>query len=510
MDFLTSILSPRAAIAPGPADDYWYQPFAPLDGGVSPTPDQALTVSTIYRGVSVLANTLAMLPLPVLERLPDESGKRKAREHRLYRVLHDRPNRWQTSFQWRQMGMGHCVLRGNFFNRIVSDRRGFAAELVPLDPTRTCVLDQLADGRLLYEYRAPSGGTERLVGGEDMFHIAAFGTSGRAGISVVQLMARTLEGAINTESFGVRLFSHAPLMRGFLKHPRSLDPQARKNLEDSFARANAGPTGWHRAPVLENGLEWQAGGMMSAEDSQFLETRDFSIPEFARFIGVPTVLLMHADKTALYANAEQFFQSFLNFDIAHWFVNWETAINQTLFLDAEQDRFFCEFNRDAIVRGDIAARGAFYQVMVNLGVFTRNEVRVLEGKNTLDGLDEPQANQAPRPGPPQGVAPPPQMHGIVVAAAGRLIRKECAAVSKACERHPDDAAARAVEVARFYERFAIEVAATLAVSSLVAAAYCTEQQAAVARDGLTAVQAWSRPDHEVLVVSLAAVGGVLR
>ena len=34
-------------------------------------------------------------------------------------------------------------------------------------------------------------------------------------------------------------------------------------------------------------------------------------------------------------------------------------------------------------------RANFYQVMVTLGIFTRNEARVFEDLNPLEGLDEP-------------------------------------------------------------------------------------------------------------------------
>ena len=504
MGFLTRLFAETPA-RPGPIDDYWYEPYSRLDGTVRPTTETALTVSTVYRGVSVLANTLAMLPLPVLERLPNDGGKDKARSHRLYRTLHDRPNKWQTSFHWRRMGMVHMVLQGNFYNRILNPR-GFGTELVPLDPRRTSVVDQRGDGALIYEHLLQNGDREHLIGGEEVLHIPGLGFDGKEGYSVIHLMRRALEGAVNTESFASRLFSKAPLMRGFLQSPKKFEPDSRKQLEESFARANSGPEGWHRAVLLEQGMEWKAGGMMSANDSQFIQTREHSIPEFARFIGVPTVLLMHADKTALYANAEQFFQSFLNFDIAHWFVNWEQTINQTLFLESEQDRFFSEFNRDGMLRGDAKTRGDFYRVMIELGVFTPNEVRKLEGKNALDGLDEPRpSKQLQSAGGDAAVALSPQVNAIVSAAAARLIRKECAAVTKAAKTHDTNPVARLADIAKFYDRFQHEVAATLALSSITAAAYCAEQQAQFIAGGIAAVSAWESMAHRSLLANLALV-----
>ena len=61
MSLMGSLLRAESA-RPGPISDYWYQPFSPLDGSVPANARSALTVSTVFRGVSVLANTVGMVP----------------------------------------------------------------------------------------------------------------------------------------------------------------------------------------------------------------------------------------------------------------------------------------------------------------------------------------------------------------------------------------------------------------------------------------------------------------
>ena len=477
---------------PDPVDDYWYEPYegAGRSGTSSP-----LSISTVYRGVSVLANTVAMLPLPLLERLSDDRGWRRAPEHRLYRVLHDAPNRWQTSFSWRQMMMGHLVLRGNAYGRIVSDQRGFAAEIIPLHPDRVSIVDQLASGQLVYRYASPTGAAARLVGGETLLHLRGFSSDGFTGVSVLTLMRRAVDTAINTETFAQRFFSRAPMMRGFLKHPRRLEDEARKKLEESFQRANAGPSGWHRVPVLEGGLEWESVGV-SNEDSQFIQTREFSVPEFARFLGVPTVLLMHADKTSLYANAEQFFLAFARIDLEHWLVGIEQALTEALLLDEERDRYRIAFTREGLMRGDAQARSAYYRTMVELGILTRNEVRRLEGRNALPGLDEPlmPANMRQGEAASAAAAMSPaneRSKRILTAAARRLASKEVLALRRAAERHAADAGAWREAVTTFYARYRGDLVEALALDVGRAAAYCARREAEILAGGAAVLDGWT-------------------
>jgi len=41
-------------------------------------------------------------------------------------------------------------------------------------------------------------------------------------------------------------------------------------------------------------------------------------------------------------------------------------------------KYYAEFSLEGLLRADSAGRAAFYSVMVNNGIFTRDEVRLLE------------------------------------------------------------------------------------------------------------------------------------
>ena len=139
MDVLARILSggDLEASTPGPADDYWYGPVGGLmtDAGIPVSAEGAQKLSAWYRGRDLLATILAMLPLPVYERLPHDGGANVAREHPLYDVLHDRPNDYQDAFQWRRQKMYHLIDHGNGYDWIVPGPRGVVDQLQPIHPT---------------------------------------------------------------------------------------------------------------------------------------------------------------------------------------------------------------------------------------------------------------------------------------------------------------------------------------------------------------------------------------
>src|SRR5687767_6113056 len=127
MDLLARLLTGGTlqANTPGPTDDHWYGPVGTMtSAGVTVDVETAQKISAWYRGRDILATTLAMLPFPVLERLPDDGGSTRAEGHPLYDILHDQANVSMDSFQWRRQQMFSLIDHGNGYNFIVPGPRG--------------------------------------------------------------------------------------------------------------------------------------------------------------------------------------------------------------------------------------------------------------------------------------------------------------------------------------------------------------------------------------------------
>ena len=115
----------------------------PTRSGISVGPDSALRQATVYACVRVVSEDIAKVPLILYRRMAN-GGRERATDHPLYRVLHRRPNRWQTSFQFREMCQAHIELRGFAAAHITrypvrKDRSGEVRELIPIHPGRVSV-----------------------------------------------------------------------------------------------------------------------------------------------------------------------------------------------------------------------------------------------------------------------------------------------------------------------------------------------------------------------------------
>jgi HK97 family phage portal protein len=474
MSILGNLLSPTANIND---ERLWTAtPGAVSPSGVSVSPESAMRVSTVFAMVKVKTSVISSIPLHVFRRRGE--GRERLPNHRLEAVL-AKPNAWQTGCQFRQLLAAQVMLRGNAVAEILPGPKGAIDQLIPLSADLVTFKGQESDGRLVYEYAQPGVGLRpRILRTGDVLHLAGPSLDGVWGLSVVGLMRDSVGLALATEEHGSRQFGgNSPSMRGILRSTGAvgLNPTQEQQLTGSFARANSGRNA-HGVAYLPPGIEWSSVGM-SNDDAQFLETRDFQIADLLRFGGVPGVLVGHADKTSTYASAEQFFQSFLTYHLDPDLVATEKAFGRDLLAGAEQGDVYLRHNRNALLRGDAASRAGFYRTMVEMGIFTRNEVRQHEDLNPLDGLDEPLTPLNMQTG--QGDALLSRAAQIAREAAGRLSRREALAMGKAWERFSSDPVSWRSAVLAFYAKHAIEVASQLAIDPAVAAAYAEDRCAGI-------------------------------
>lgn len=349
------------------------------------TPLRAMQTSAVYACVGLLADTIAQMPL----KLYQGSGmtRRERRDHWIYKLLVKRPNSWQTGFMFRNNAMMNLCLRGNFFAYKVRDASGRIVELLPLSADSVGVR-QLENWEL--EYRLTlKGGSSRICSQKDIFHVAYRSLNGFSGISPIGWQRETVGLTLSAQEYGSRTFKNGARPSGVLSMDGSLTPESSKRIREEWADVYGGEnTG--RVAVLEKGTSYAPISMTNA-DAQFLETRKFQVEEIARIFGVPLFMIQSTEKTTSWGSGiEQMMMGFKTMTLNPYIECWEGAIYRDLITEAEEngdEDLEIKFNADGLLQGDIKTRFYSYQLGINMGIYSPNEVRELENLNPYDGGD---------------------------------------------------------------------------------------------------------------------------
>lgn len=346
----------------------------------------ALGTSAAYACIRLLSETLAQLPLHVYRRT--DQGSEIDRNHILYKLLHDTPNPWMTSYTWRNSVQSHTAGWGNGYSFIVRDQRQQPRALLPLLPDRT--YPQLIDNVLTY--RTQIGYKVCEVEPNDIIHIPGLAFDGLLGLSPIALHREAVALEKAAQTFGAKLFGSGSLLSGVIKHPGRLKRRSEKpgeqspveKLRNQWKSLYAGLENSAQVAVLEEGMDFQTIGI-PPEDAQFLQTRKFQIADIGRIFNVPSHMINDLEK-ATFNNISELSMVFNRFTMMPWIKNWEQELNRKLF--PNNNIHYIKFDLNALLRGTIAERAEYYKTAIEYGWMSRNEVRKLEDLNRVDGLDQ--------------------------------------------------------------------------------------------------------------------------
>lgn len=338
--------------------------------GVRIDSSNAHSVAAVFSCLRVIAETVASLPLHVLERTPG-GGKRIARELPLYRQLHAQPNGWQTSFEWREQAVFHIGLWGDAFSELK------AGQIVPLHPSRMKV-ERVENGKIRYKFREDKG-TETIYSNEQILQIRGPSDDGINGMSIVEECKDAIALARACELHGARFFAAGARPGFVLSTDGNLNAEARESLRSQWDRRHGGVGNSHNTAVLTGGLKPYEIPQSSNSDAQFLELRRYQLEEIARLFRCPGHLL------GIGAGSPQADIEFVQHTILPWLRRFESAFMRDLIED--DDRYLIEFDVRGLLRGDSSSRSAYYRAMWDIGVLNTDDIRELENMDPVEGGD---------------------------------------------------------------------------------------------------------------------------
>ncbi|WP_300009707.1 phage portal protein [uncultured Roseobacter sp.] len=371
-----------------PRDPVLAQLFGDPDG-TNVTPDSAMRVTAVYACVALIAETLAALPLHVYRRDSSDAGvvsTSKATEHPLYGLLHDMPVSGMTSFEWREMQISHTALRGDSFARIVLGADGRVRSLPPILPPHIEPFRH-SDGSVRYRWWPDGTGPMRILFDDEVLRVPHKLMDGVHSLSPIATHRLTIGNAMSATRFLKAFYQNSAQPKGALMSEQPLDDDAAKALRKSWEERHMGPHNAGRVAIFDGGLKWESIGM-TMDEAQYLDLQKFSVSDIARIYLVPPHKVGEMG-AATFSNIEHQAIEFVVDTILRWVRRHEMRYNS--YLLSRTDRaagYYIAFDMKGLLRGDAAARAAFYRNLFYIGAMTPNEVRAAEDMNPYDGGNE--------------------------------------------------------------------------------------------------------------------------
>ena len=366
--------------------------------GVRVTANKALGLPAVWASVQLIAGYLASMPI----RVKRENGDRweELPNHPASKLLNREPNELQSDHTFKETLMIHALLEGNGRAVIFRNQLGQPIELLIAFPES--VHTQMWQGEKYhlisidpnYYVQAlpgtggpPPGGLYR-VHDRDVFHIPGLSYNGLWGNSVISQCKDTFgidSAGQDSAGYSFRNNGRPGLL---LESPRGAFRTEKESKEfmAAFNAAHEGPTQAMKTGMIREGMKAHVLPM-SAQDSQFIESRNFSREDIAMIFGTQNML---GEGKAVYKDLAERVSAFITNTLSRWFHRWTTESERKLLSAREQaaGNITFEFDTSQFVKGDPNTLADFTGKLRQQEVISGNEARRMLGFNPVEGLDE--------------------------------------------------------------------------------------------------------------------------
>lgn len=347
----------------------------------------AMTLSSVFRAVSLIAGSIAGLPMRTFEQnakgLPQVVGS-----------FLDTPGAASasngvrlTTFEWKELVTTYILLHGDCFLQHIYNGAGAVVALNPVHPLCVSVeWDPSRYGGKVYKVHQDDGSTVELDA-NNMTQIMGLSLDGLRGMSVVSMARLSIGTALSGDKAAHRQFTNGAMISGLVTPVAGEDLTAdeAKEVKEVVNRQIMGAENAGDIPVINRTLQFTPW-TLSAQDAQFLESRTFQIDEIGRWFGVPPHLLGLTEKSTSWGQgiAEQ------NRGLSRYTLSNITGRIQERLSTLISDRGrWVEFDYSAFIKPSPEDEIKLLIEQVNSGLLTLNEARAIRNMPPLEGGDLP-------------------------------------------------------------------------------------------------------------------------
>lgn len=382
--FFSSLRASGAGTLTNPDSGFWRGQIGGgrSSAGVAVTPESALALPILQNCVTLLAETVAQLPLELFQR-KDKGQRDAAINHPLYDVLRYQPNPFQTPCEYMERHQGAAGLRGNAFSFIDRREDGNVTALWSLKNEQVQVLKG-AD--LLPYYRI---GTSESVPMRMVHHVRWFGTNPYVGLSPIELHADAIGLTQAVRQYTGKSFANGVAVSGVIERPREApaikDQGTIDKIVDQWGQKFGGIDNAKKVALLQEGMTFKPVSMTNV-DAEIVGIMKLTGLDIARIYKIPLPMVNDLEKSN-YNTLEQLMIQFVVFALLPWVKRHEQAMMRDFLLPKDRREYFIEFNLSGLLRGDQKSRYEAYAIGRQWGWLSVNDIRRLENMPPVQGGD---------------------------------------------------------------------------------------------------------------------------
>lgn len=334
-----------------------------VNNSVVINPTTVKSITAYSAGVNSIANAIASIPFKLRQNKDYINSD-------LNYLIKEKPNRFQTAYDFKRHLINDMLYRGTGFGKIVRDNdSGLVEELIPIE--FDSVGDaKIVDGELYYMVN------NIPINNDDLIVLKNSGT-GAFGDDPISVFADSLGVTLSSQRYAKKTFeSDGANIKGVITSENKLNEKQQKEFRESI-QANYTGVNSKSLMVLDKGFDFKPVAL-SPEQVKLIETRNLQVAEIARILNIP-ISIIASETPANYNTIEGQQLDFYKRTLAPIIYMIEAELKHKLLTRSEiKNNFYIKGSIESLLRGDTKSRSEFYKELFYLGAISPEEIRELE------------------------------------------------------------------------------------------------------------------------------------
>lgn len=358
-----------------------------MTGAVSEA--QAMRVGAVYSCVGLIGGAIAALPFDIYERTKDAP---RPVDDDLWWLFNESPHpAWTAASAWLYAAQS-ILLEGDAYWQIVRASK-YSPTIVGFEPHHPLAVSaRRVAGRNRYTIYATldDGAVERReLDQDDVLHFPGVGFNGLRSLTPIQsALGSTADLALSADNHASSFFRGGARADQAIVVPASqkVSDDQRQLIRETWSEQSRHYNATGIPPILVGGMELKPIAL-NANDSQLLQTRQQSVEDIARIMGVPPHMIGKTDASTSWGSGiEQMSIGFIRYTLTRHLDAIRQEINRKCF--PRRLRRYGEHNVEALLEGDSAAQAAYFTKALggpgSQGWMSVNQVRRLKNMPRIE------------------------------------------------------------------------------------------------------------------------------
>ena len=339
-----------------------------------------MSLSAVFRAVSIISNSIASLPIFVYK-TDNDDNKVEWKDNTLYPLLLRKPNQLQTRYDFMKSMVKDMLLKGNAYAIIHRNDNNKVTRIEYVPASKVNIQKIVKDGAI-ESIRYNISGRTRLYEDYEMIHIINEpDEDGVEGLSTLKYAVKAMNIANYAEAAAEGYFSNGGKLTGVVKVDRPLNDKQKMELKTEWKKSLDA-----NGIAFLQGVENYTSIQQNSSDAQLLESRQFTVSEIARFFNVNPIMLYDLSHNN-YNSSEAARLQLLTDTLQPIMFKIEAEFETKLFLPSEIENGSIKFDTEEFLRSDNKTKAEYYKMLWQIGAISINEIRAYLDLNAIEDGD---------------------------------------------------------------------------------------------------------------------------